>query len=1016
MTDQNPVLSDEKVTEPFHTVKDHLQEYRRIPVATYRLQFNHWFTFADATSIVPYLHELGISDCYASPYFKARKGSLHGYDIIDHNSLNPEIGTEKEYNEFVDALKHGRMGQVLDIVPNHMGIADDGNLWWMDVLENGPSSVYANFFDIDWQPVKDELQNKVLLPILGDQYGLVLENQELHLSFEEGSFFIYYYDRRLPVAPTSYKKILRHRIEDLEKDMGMDHPALQELLSILTALDHLPPRTEKDPEKIIERRREKEIVKKRLSNLYREDERTHVFLDENVRIFNGTKGEAGSFDLLDDLLNAQAYRLAHWRVATEEINFRRFFDINELAAIQMENPEVFKEAHRLIFRLIREGRVTGLRVDHPDGLYDPAEYFRWLQMGCFVQFCLRLLPHPAEEAILEEKLAGFYKEEVSKDPASPLRMPLYIVGEKILTKAERMPEDWPIFSTTGYVFLNSVNGIFIQTEHGKVFDDIYTRWIKSKVDYSDLVYEKKKLIIETSMPSEINTLGHILNHISERRRHTRDFTLNSLTTAITEVIAFFPVYRTYATAAGVNERDRRYIEQAVSRAKRKNPSLSETIFDFVETVLLLQYPDDFREEEKKEWQNFVMRFQQITGPVMAKGVEDTAFYVYNRFVSLNEVGGYPERFGTSLETFHGQNIERTKFWPYAMITTMTHDSKRSEDVRARLNVLSEIPEEWRGCLNRWSRTNKKKKSLVDGRRIPDRNEEYLLYQTLVGSWPLHSMDRTEYDLFRSRIAEYMLKAVREAKVNTSWISPNLSYEEHLMKFIRALLTSSERDPFLSDLAKFQERVSYCGMFNSLSQTILKMTCPGIPDFYQGTEIWNFTLVDPDNRRPVDFALRKKMLWELKKRIEEVASDLPGFVRGLVQEWRDGFVKLFVTYRTLNYRIDNQALFLDGSYVPLVAEGTFQNHLCAFARQKNGKSILVVVPRFLTRMIKDVSEMPLGRDVWGETFVLVPDDISGNAFHNIFTGEKIEGIDRNGKRRLPIGQVFANYPVAVLEPL
>jgi (1->4)-alpha-D-glucan 1-alpha-D-glucosylmutase len=351
-----------------------------------------------------------------------------------------------------------------------------------------------------------------------------------------------------------------------------------------------------------------------------------------------------------------------------------------------------------------------------------------------------------------------------------------------------------------------------------------------------------------------------------------------------------------------------------------------------------------------------------------------------------------------------------------MITTMTHDSKRSEDVRARLNALSEIPEEWRGCLTRWSRVNKKKKSLVEGQWIPDRNEEYLLYQTLLGAWPLHPMDEAEYDSFTNRIAEYMLKAVREAKVNTSWISPNVSYEEHLMGFIRTLLNASEQDPFLSDFREFQNKISYHGMFNSLSQTLLKITCPGIPDFYQGTEIWAFSLVDPDNRRPVDFVLHTSMLEELRKRIEEAASDFPGFARGLVQEWRDGFVKLFVTSRTLNYRMDNQALFLDGSYVPLVAEGTFQNHLCAFVRKKNGKSVLVFAPRFLTGMIREVGELPFGPEVWGETFVLIPDDVSRNAFHNIFTGERIEVIDRNGKRGLSVGQVFAHFPVAVLEPL
>jgi (1->4)-alpha-D-glucan 1-alpha-D-glucosylmutase len=1012
--EQTIFFSDEKAQEMFNKVVNHLSDFRGIPVATYRLQFNHQFKFLNAKSIISYLHELGISDCYASPYFKAQTGSLHGYDILDHNVLNPEIGTEEECNEWIEELKRYGMGQILDIVPNHMSIAGDENIWWMDVLENGPSSIYAEFFDIDWRPVKDELENKVLLPILGDQYGLILENQELNLFFKEGAFFIHYYDRRLPVAPATYKKILEFRIDELEKKMGKDHPHLQELLSIITALEHLPSRTENDREKIMERRREKEIIKRRLWSLYNESGEIRSFINENIRIFNGEKGDRRSFDLLDELLNDQAYRLSHWRVATEEINYRRFFDINELAAIRMEDPLVFKEAHRLIFKLIREKKVTGLRVDHADGLYNPAEYLYRLQKGCFAQFCLHTLPSIQDESVLEEKMGRLYDEELSKNPTSSLRMPLYIVGEKILTKSERMPEDWPIFSTTGYVFLNSVHGIFIDMEKDKVFDDIYTRFIRSKVNYQDLVYEKKKLIMQTSMPSEINTLGHYLNRISEKDRHTRDFTLNSLTMAIVEVIACFPVYRTYVTPSGVNERDRRYIEQAVSRAKRKNPALSTTIFDFLENVLLLRYPEDFKEADKMEWVDFVMRFQQITGPVMAKGVEDTTFYVYNRFVSLNEVGGNPERFGTPLDTFHGQNIERTKFWPYAMISTATHDTKRCEDVRARLNILSEIPNEWRQNLLRWSRINKKKKSVIDGQMVPDRNEEYLLYQTLIGVWPIHPMDEAAYEVFKKRIRDYMLKAIREAKVNTSWISPNILYEEGLMKFIDAILSFSQGNPFIRDFEPFQRKVSYFGTFNSLSQTLLKMTSPGIPDFYQGTEIWDFSLVDPDNRRPVDFNIRKEMLKALKKKMAMSGSDLLGFVRGLFEDWREGYPKLYVTFKSLNYRRENYPVFLDGIYIPLVGEGDLKDHICAFARQREDKAVLVIVPRFLTRLIKSTEEMPLGREVWGDSRIAIPDEIARDQFHNIFTRDTIQTIQKDGHGVLALGEILAHFPVALLE--
>jgi len=1003
-------MEQEKVRGIFNKVRESLEDYRRIPIATYRLQFNHQFKFLDAKAIVSYLHELGISDLYASPYLKAKKGSPHGYDILDHHQFNPEIGTGREYDELVEELKKYEMGQVLDIVPNHMCIAEDENIWWMDVLENGPSSMYADFFDIDWKPIKDELENKVLLPVLGDQYGRVLENQELKLTLEEGAFFIHYHERKFPVAPISYRKILEHRINELEKKMGSDHSHLQELLSIITALVHLPTRTEKDREKILERRREKEIIKKRLGDLYHESEEVQSFIEENLKRFNGDPNDPRSFDLLDDLLNEQVYRLSHWQVATEEINYRRFFDINGLGAIRMEDSRVFEETHRLVLKLIREGKVTGLRVDHPDGLYNPAEYFYRLQKSCFIQFCLRAVT-VEDELAMREKIGMLYDEVVSENSTSPLRIPFYIVGEKILTKSERMPEDWSIFSTTGYVFLNSVNGIFIETGNDKSFDEIYRRFLRSRVNYHDLLYEKKKLIMQTSMPSEINTLGHILNRISEKDRHTRDFTLNNLTTAIIEVIANFPIYRTYASPQGVNERDRRYIEQALSRAKRKNPALSATVFGFLENVLLLQYPEHFEEAERKEWLDFVMRFQQMTGPIMAKGVEDTAFYVYNRFVSLNEVGGNPERFGTPLDTFHGMNFERTKCWPYAMITTMTHDTKRSEDVRARLNVLSEIPDEWRECLNRWSRINKSKKSNLEGQWFPDRNEEYLLYQTLLGVWPNTPMNDKEYEIFKNRIRDYMLKATREAKVNTSWISPNIPFEDALLKFIDAVLSNHL---FIIDFQMIQKKVAYFGMFNSLGQTLLKMTSPGIPDFYQGTEMWDFSLVDPDNRRPVNFDLRKELLTALKKKIESPGVDLKEFAKDLIRRWKDGTPKLYVIYKTLNYRKQNDLLFRDGSYVPLESEGNLKEYVCAFARQKEEKTVLVIVPRFLTHLIRDTDEAPLGEHVWEESWVVLPKEINGGIFRNLFTNEIIEKVKRNGEDLLSLGKVFTNFPVAMLE--
>jgi (1->4)-alpha-D-glucan 1-alpha-D-glucosylmutase len=988
----------------------------RIPVATYRLQLNSKFRFSDAKMIVGYLSDLGITDIYASPYFKAKEGSIHGYDIVDHNSLNPEIGSPEEYEELMDELAAHGMGQIVDIVPNHMCLSSKDNVWWMDVLENGPSSPYACFFDIDWDPSKRELRNKVLLPLLGAQYGKVLENQELRLVFDEGAFFLYYYEHRLPIIPKTYIQILNHRIDDLRQSLPAESLHFMELLSIITSLNHLPPYTETDKERIAERYREKEVVKKRIWNLYNESPDIRVFIDENVEVFNGVKGVAESFDLLDRLLSEQVYRLSDWRVATEEINYRRFFDINELGAIRMEEQEVFRETHRLLLDLVRKGWVTGLRIDHPDGLYDPAAYLKQLQRQCFIHLRLGYQEHRGKEifpltaaAETETEIARLYDETLSADPGFK---PFYIVGEKILLKSEIMPEEWPIFSTTGYVFLNSANGIFVDTKNAKAFSEIYDRFIRKKLLFQDVAYERKKLNMQVAMSSEINTLGFRLNRISEKDRHTRDFTLNSLTDALIEIIAYFPVYRTYVTAAGVTDRDRQYIELAVSKAKRRNPAFSASIFDFLGDVLLLRFPEDFRENDKKEWVDFVMRFQQLTGPVMAKGVEDTAFYIYNRLVSLNEVGGMPERFGTPLETFHGQNIERSKFWPHALIATSTHDTKRSEDVRARIDVLSEIPDEWRKRLVLWRRLHNKKKTIVSGEKVPDPNEEYLLYQTLLGTWPSGMTEAGEGEAFRQRIRGYMLKAVREAKINTSWISPDALYEEALLIFVDRILGVNGSKEFLRDFSQFQKKISNFGMYNSLSQVLLKITSPGVPDFYQGTELWNLCLVDPDNRGPVDFETRRKLLDDLRR--DESARGPLRVSRELAGRRGDGRIKLYTIYKALNHRKAHRDLYANGEYLPLEASREKADHVCAFARRSGRESVVTVVPRFLTSLIPSPESLPCGKEVWDDSILMIPFAERGMQYRNIFTGELLTVQESKGARGLFLAEVFSCVPVALLE--
>ncbi|MDA8413795.1 MAG: malto-oligosyltrehalose synthase [Desulfobacteraceae bacterium] len=981
----------------------------RIPSATYRLQFNSGFRFSDAREIVPYLHRLGISDIYASPYFKAREGSIHGYDILDQNSLNPEIGSEDEYEALVAELKSRDMGQILDIVPNHMCIEGPGNALWMDILENGPSSSHAGFFDIDWHPVKQELENKILIPILGDQYGTVLENGELSLIFEEGSFFACYYEHKLPIVPKTYSQILTLHIEELEQELSAAAPQYQELMSIVTALRHLPPSTEQDPERIAERYREKEVVKRRLWSLYQNSSAIKAFIDGNVTAFNGIKGDPRSFDLLDVLLRKQVYRISHWRVATEEINYRRFFDINSLGAIRVEDPAVFEKTHQLIFKLVESGKLTGLRIDHADGLQDPEDYIRRLQSGCFVRMYSDA--DEAGNAVDEARAAARakYDQIVAADPSFK---PFYILGEKILLKSERLPDSWQVFSTTGYDYANQVNGLFVDTSNAKDFETLYTRFLQHRVDFPLAVYDKKKLVMQVSMSSEVNTLGHYLNRISEQNRHTRDFTLNSLIKSIVEVIACFPVYRTYINSFEVPERDRQYIEATIARAKKQNPAISASVFDFIRDVLLLHFPDAMPDRHKQSWLDFVKRFQQITSPVMAKGVEDTAFYLYNRLVSLNEVGGSPERFGITLEAFHGQNIERCKSRPLAMLASSTHDTKRSEDVRARINVLSEIPEQWREALSRWGRQNRRVKMIVDGKPAPSRNEEYLLYQTLVGTWPFCSIQDDEFALFRDRIKEYMLKAMREAKVHTSWISPNSLHEDAVMYFIDSILKESRHNNFLSDFAAFQRLTAAGGIFNALSQTLLKITSPGIPDFYQGNELWDFSLVDPDNRRPVDYHLRMALLDELQQ-MESGTGPLET-ARQVVATRNDGRIKMHLTCKALNFRRENRALFESGRYLPLVVEGAFQEHVCAFERSVNGSSFLVVAPRLCSRLIGDNSGLPLGADVWQDTRILQPFDIASSQYRNIFTGESLNLDQQGGQLSLMLKDILSVYPVALLE--
>jgi (1->4)-alpha-D-glucan 1-alpha-D-glucosylmutase len=954
-----------------------------VPRATYRLQFNRQFTFRDAAELLPYLHDLGISHCYASPYLKARPGSTHGYDIVDHGAVNPEVGGPEDFEHFVRELARRGMGQILDLVPNHMGIMGSDNAWWLDVLENGEAAVHAPYFDIDWSPVKDYLRGKVLLPTLGSPYGTALENGEIELVFdsEEGSFSCWYGPHRFPIDPREYPRILGYRLDQLETAVSPDDPHLPEFQSLVTALGHLPGRWQTGDQKRAERNRDKEIHKRHLARLCADSRDIARFIARNLAEFNGTPGVPSSFDRLHDLLEHQAYRLAYWRVAADEINYRRFFDTNDLAALSMENEEVFRATHPFVLDLISEGKLHGLRIDHPDGLYDPETYFRRLQDG----------------------VAALARPQPS--PATPR---FYIVAEKILEAGENLPIQWPVQGTTGYDFANLVNGLFVWSGAEPALDAFYREFSGHRTDFGELLYESKRLIMKVALSSELTVLANRLSRIAESDRRTRDYSLTGLRDALREIIACFPVYRTYVTGAGASERDAAYIDQAVTEAKRRSPAGDLSVFDFIRDLLRVQTegkPDRYREQVI----SFAMKFQQVTGPVMAKGMEDTAFYRYHRLLSLNEVGGDPRRFGVSLDDFHRCKQTYAATWPHSLLSTSTHDTKRSEDVRARLDVLSEVPEEWIAAVRRWSDMNRRRKTRVDGEPAPTGNDEYLIYQTLFGTWPLDEPDRAAMADYGARLEAYLRKALREAKRHSSWINPNLPYEEATFKFLSGLLDGTGRNRFLADFTAFTAGLVRHGLYNSLFQLLLKLTVPGVPDIYQGNELWDFSLVDPDNRRPVDYPLRRNLLHDLKA-LDGLGPDkLAPRLADMEARMEDGRIKLHVTREALRLRRQFPDLFGQGDYQPLSVVGAKAEHLCAFLRRHGSRVLLVAVPRW-TRRLAGGSEASPGRaELWEDTAILLPPRVSG-VYFNGYTRERL---NLNGTAPVPAGRLFGKFPLGLM---
>jgi (1->4)-alpha-D-glucan 1-alpha-D-glucosylmutase len=1067
-------------------VQQSLGERPPPPQATYRLEFRHdRMTFHQAAQLVPYLEELGISHLYASPCLKTRSGSTHGYAVVDYGQLNPELGTPEEYAALAAALGERGMGQLLDFVPNHMSVAPAENRWWQNVLENGPGSPFAAYFDIDWHPVKEELKHKILLPVLGGQFGQVLEAGQLTLEYREGAFFIRYFETVLPLNPKTATTILRHRLDELKAEMPAESEDLRELESVITALDHLPGCLETKLERVAERQREKEVAKDRLKRLSARNPEISRFIERNLRDFNGAPDDPHSFDRLEELLGAQVYRLSHWKAAGDEINYRRFFDVNDLAAVSMEELDVFEDAHRLVFELLVRRDVAGLRIDHIDGLYDPMTYLWRLQWGY-----LRALGREAHERqtaerfsawaagkdelplwkdvepLLLEALWTIYggvhplklfqlappappetqaagaaaeadgghagtartaaavagpaaKSQPRGDDFRPAQPPLFVVVEKILGPEEPLPEKWPVAGTTGYDFLALDGGLFVDPQGLAEMLKTYDRFLHHKTDFREIVFEAKRLILRTAMASELSLLALRLNRLSECDRRSRDFTLNSLRFVLREILACFPVYRTYVGGGEVSERDRNFIHRAVAQAKRRNPAVDAEIFDFVRDVLLLKQPPSPDAKAAADRDFFIGRFQQVTSPVMAKGVEDTAFYRYLPLASLNEVGGAPASATVSVETFHRENLARLQQRPRSLLATTTHDTKRSEDVRARISVLSEIPREWRKAVSRWSLLNRWHHREIDGQPAPSRNDEYLFYQSLVGVWPLRPPDdKARADLV-GRLQSYMEKASHEAKINTSWINPSPEYGAAVRDFVAHVLEDRPKNRFLEEFCQFHQRLIGWGLFAALSQVFLKLTAPGVPDIYQGQELWDFSLVDPDNRRPVDFGARRDLLARLKAAVCAGPAAQLELARQLARDPSDDRLKLFVTWRTLHFRRHHDRLLHEGRYIPLEVIGPQSKHVCALAWRwsppagQSEQVAIVVAPRLLASLAPAApgasrSPPPIGGEIWHDTQIELG-DLPVTGLTNLFTAQPCPA---DGPE-LALSAALADFPVSLL---
>ena len=880
------------------------------PVASYRLQLHPGFGFDRASDMVPYLHRLGVSHVYLSPFFTASPGSSHGYDVFDHSQVNRELGGLAGLYELSEALAAHGMGLIADMVPNHVGVAGGVNPWWRDVLRHGQTSPYAAYFDIDWEGQPQMPRGILGFPILGQPFGQTLEAGELRLDVAEHDIFLFYWENSFPLAPHSYRDIIGIPPPELRDELG--DPAL--LAELIDLLDELPSADYEHAEHLLARFR----------SMMASEPAMEAHVRERVAALNGTPGDPSSFDRLEGILLDQHYRLTDWRISGEELNYRRFFDITGLAAIRVEREEVFDATHGLLLDLVRNGIVTGVRIDHIDGLYDPSAYLHRLRER------------------LDEASAGH----------DGVHVPIYV--EKILDPHEKLPR-WPVDGTSGYDFLAHVNGLFVDHDAQRHLTTTYERFLGEYVRFPRIAYEAKLHIADRSFAGEANVLALQIYRIAQRHRLHRDHTLRALQRAITTVLACFPVYRTYLGEDSDADVSHRVINRAIAEAGARDSTLSPSALDFLREVLLLER-DDLDPEEQERRAHFRRRFQQVSSPVMAKGMEDTAFYRYNRLVSLNEVGGDPATFGILPGQLHEWFEERATVWPQAMSNSSTHDTKRSEDVRARLNVLSEIPGTWRREVATWSRLNARHRSTVSGEVYPDPNTEYYLYQALLGAWPIEGPGPD----FVERIQEHMTKAMREAKVISSWVDPRQEAEDAVLEFVRRILDRRRSRGFTRRLQAMVEHIAPAATYNSLAALLLKCFAPGFPDIYQGMEFPRLDLTDPDNRRPVDFEGRIDALHRLER--ESMPPD----------DLHSETARLWFTHRGLDVRSRCHRLLTDGDYRPVEVQGKHTRSVFAFTRNLEDDVLLVAVPRLVHGLLGGSDTISAA--AWGDTALELPGDV------------------------------------------